>query len=112
MRWALVRACRFQVAIRVHTKGMSIDQATDLFVKKAHMERANAQREAYRAAFDPTYLVYTLGALQIRKLRDDVRAKEGAAFDLAGFHARILSQGALPVALLRHAMLHDSGPTL
>jgi len=112
MRWALVRACRFQVAIRVHTKGMTLDQATDFFVDNAHMERANAQREAYRAAFDPTYLVYTVGAMQIRKLRDDVRAKEGPAFDLARFHARILSQGALPVALLRRIMLRDSGPTL
>jgi uncharacterized protein (DUF885 family) len=76
------------------------------------MERANAEREAYRAAFDPTYIVYTLGALQVRKLRDDVARAQGDAFDLARFHERILSQGALPVALLRRMMLHDAGPTL
>ncbi len=112
LRWALVRACRFQVGLRVHTKGMSMDDAIALFMRHAHMERANAEREAYRAAFDPTYLVYTLGALQIRKLRDDVARAEGASFDLEKFHARILSQGALPVALLRRMLLHDSGPTL
>jgi uncharacterized protein (DUF885 family) len=112
LRWALVRACRFQVGLRVHTQGMSMDDAVALFVNRAHMEKANAEREAYRAAFDPTYIVYTLGALQIRKLRDDVMRAEGTSFELARFHERILSQGALPVALLRRMLLHDSGATL
>jgi uncharacterized protein (DUF885 family) len=112
LRWALVRACRFQVGLRVHTKGMTMDEAIAFFMKHAHMEKANAERESYRAAFDPTYIVYTLGALQIRKLRDDVMRAEGTSFDLARFHARILSQGALPVTLLRRILLHDSGPTL
>ena len=112
LRWALVRACRFQVGLKVHTKGMSMDDAIALFMQHAHMEKANAEREAYRAAFDPTYIVYTLGALQIRKLREDVERAEGASFDLAGFHARILSQGGLPVTLLRRMLLHDSGPSL
>jgi uncharacterized protein (DUF885 family) len=112
LRWALVRSCRLQAGIRVHTRGMTIDEATQLFMDHAGMEKANAQREAYRAAFDPLYVVYTIGAMQIRKLRDDVRAKEGASFDLAKFHERILSQGSLPVALLRRIMLEDNGPTL
>jgi uncharacterized protein (DUF885 family) len=112
LRWALVRACRFQVGLRLHTRGMSMDDAIALFVQHAHMERANAEREAYRAAFDPTYIVYTLGALQIRKLRDDVMRAEGTSFNLAKFHERILTQGGLPVALLRRMLLHDSGPTL
>ena len=112
MRWALVRASRFQVGIRVHTQGMSMDDAIAYFMQHAHMERGNAEREAYRAAFDPTYIVYTLGALQIRKLRDDVARAEGPSFDLARFHARILSQGALPVVLLRRMLLHDTGPSL
>lgn len=112
LRWALVRSCRLQVGIRVHTRGMTMDQAAQFFVDHAHMERANAEREANRAAFDPLYVVYTIGAMQIRKLRDDVRAKEGAKFDLAHFHERILSQGSLPVALLRRILLNDEGPTL
>jgi uncharacterized protein (DUF885 family) len=112
MRWALVRACRFQVGLRVHTRGMAMDDAIRYFVDHAGMERANAEREAYRAAFDPTYIIYTLGALQIRKLRDDVAKSEGASFDLAKFHATILSQGSLPVPLLRRLLLGDDGPSL
>lgn len=89
-----------------------MEQATKFFMENAGMEKANAEREAFRAAFDPLYIVYTVGALQIRKLRDDVRAKEGTSFDLASFHARILSQGSLPVKLLRRLLLNDDGPTL
>ena len=112
MRWALVRACRFQVGLRVHTRGMSMEQAIQFFVDHAGIERANAEREAYRAAFDPTYIIYTLGALQIRRLRDDVARTEGASFDLARFHAAILSQGSLPVPLLRRVLHRDDGPSL
>ncbi|HET9952005.1 MAG TPA: DUF885 domain-containing protein [Candidatus Eisenbacteria bacterium] len=112
LKWALVRACRYQVGLRVHTKGMSLEEATKFFQDHAGMEPVNAEREAYRAAFDPTYLVYTLGALQIRKLRDDLKAEQGAAFDLGKFHATILSQGSLPVALLRRMLLKNEGTSL
>jgi len=112
LKWALVRACRFQVGIRVHTKGMTLEEATKYFQDHAGMEPVNAQREAFRAAFDPTYLVYTLGALQIRKLRDDLKRAQGASFDLGAFHATILSQGALPVVLLRRMLLPEEGSSL
>ena len=112
LKWALIRACRFQVALRVHTKGMLLDEATQFFVDHAGMEKVNAEREAYRAAFDPTYLIYTLGALQIRKLRDDLHAEQGAAFNLGKFHATILSQGSIPVVLLRRLLLKHEGASL
>ena len=112
LKWALVRACRFQVGIRVHTKGMSLEEATKYFQDHAGMEPANAQREAFRAAFDPTYLIYTLGALQIRKLRDDLRQEQGTSFNLGKFHATILSQGSIPVVLLRRMMLKEEGSSL
>jgi uncharacterized protein (DUF885 family) len=112
LRWALVRACRFQVGLRVHTKGMTMEEATKLFVDRAGMESVNAQREAYRAAFDPTYIMYTLGALQIRKLREDCRREQGDRFDLGTFHATLLSQGSLPVVLLRRMLLREEGRSL
>lgn len=112
MRWALVRACRLQVGIRVHTRGMSIEDGTRFFMEHAGMERANAEREAGRAAFDPTYSVYTLGALEIRKLRDDYKREQGSQFNLGKFHETILSQGALPVALLRKMLLKHEGTIL
>jgi len=112
LRWALTRACRFQVGIRVHTAGMSLEDATAYFVEHAGMEPVNAEREAYRAAFDPLYIRYTLGALQIRKLRDDFKREQGDRFDLGTFHATILSQGSLPVVLLRRMLLREEGMSL
>ena len=35
--------------------------------------------EAKRGAGDPTYLYYTLGKLEIMKLRSDLMKKQGAA---------------------------------
>jgi len=112
MRWALTRSCRLQVGIRVHTRGMTMEEGIQYFMDHAGLERVNAEREAGRAAFDPTYSIYTLGALQIRKLRDDMAREQGKAFDLARFHATILSQGALPVALLRRMLLRSEGSIL
>ena len=112
LRWAMTRACRFQVGLRVHTAGMSLEEATTFFVEHAGMEPVNAEREAYRAAFDPLYIRYTLGALQIRTLRDDFKREKGDRFDLGTFHATILSQGSLPVVLLRRMLLQDEGESL
>lgn len=91
---------------------MTMEEGVRYFMEHAGLEQANAEREAGRAAFDPTYSVYTLGALQIRKLRDDVARHEGDSFDLAAFHAKILSQGSLPVALLRRMLLPKEGSIL
>ena len=43
-----------------------------------------------RGTFDPGYLNYTLGKLQILKLRDDYHAQEGDGFSLHKFHNEIL----------------------
>jgi len=43
------------------------------------------------------YLAYTLGKLQIQKLRDDYRARTGR--DLRAFHDAFVAQGGLPVAV-------------
>jgi len=91
---------------------MTMEEGVQYFMDHAGLERVNAEREAGRAAFDPTYSIYTLGALQIRKLRDDTAREQGKAFDLARFHATILSQGALPVALLRRMLLRSEGSIL
>ena len=46
-----------------------------------------------RGTFDPGYLNYTLGKLQILKLRKDYEAQEGSNFSLKKFHDEILKHG-------------------
>jgi uncharacterized protein (DUF885 family) len=68
--------------------------------------------ETKRGTSDPTYLYYTLGKLEIMKLREDMKKKQGAAFSLQEFHDNFLRQGFPPVKIVRAAMLEDDSPTL
>ena len=109
---ALLRDARFIVGIRMHTQAMTIDQAIDFFVKEGYQSREVGEMETKRGTADPTYLYYTLGKLQILKLRADVKAKEGASFTLKSFHDRFMQQGFPPIRIVRRAMLGDDSPTL
>jgi uncharacterized protein (DUF885 family) len=109
---ALVRLVRFVVSIRLHAEDLSVEQGVRMFREMAFLEEASARREAERGAFDPTYLVYSVGKLMLQKLRHDVEAKEGDAFSLRNFHDSLLKQGAAPFALHRRLMLGDTGSVL
>ena len=102
---ALLRLCRYVVGIRLHTAGMSYDEAVGFFMREGYQARTNAEREARRGTLDPTYLVYTLGKNEILKLRDEWRRQLGDSFRLGDFHDRLLSYGMPPVKILRMAML-------
>jgi len=104
---ALLRLCRLCVSIKVHTQKMSIDEATKFFQDNCYYEPKPARQEAIRATFDPGYLNYTLGKLQILKLRDDYKAQQGDEFSLQKFHNELLSHGMPPIRLLREIMLKD-----
>jgi uncharacterized protein (DUF885 family) len=105
---ALLRICRLCVSIKMHCQGMTIDQATKFFEDNCYYETKTARQEALRGAYDPEYLYYTLGKLEILKLREDYRKQEGSRFSLQKFHDEMLRHGAPPIRLLREVMLKDS----
>ncbi len=109
---ALLRNARFIVGIQMHTGNMSYEQAVDFFQKEGYQPRETAEVEAKRGAGDPTYLYYTLGKLEIMKLRTDLMKKQGAAFSLQEFHDEFLSQGFPPIKIVREALLGDDSPAL
>ncbi len=110
---ALLRNCRYIVGIQMHTGKMSYEQGIDFFIKEGHMSRDYAERETKRGTADPTYLYYTLGKLEILKLRKDYQQKMGASYSLETFHTEFVKQGGVPVKLIRHAMLgENSSPVL
>ena len=84
-----------------------MEQATKFFEDNCYYEHKPARAEAMRGTFDPGYLYYTLGKLQILKLRRDWQVQEGAAYSLQRFHDEMLRHGAPPVRLLREIMLKD-----
>jgi len=104
---AMLRLCRLCVSIRMHTQKMSVEEATRFFRENCYYEEKPARAEAMRGTFDPGYLNYTLGKLQILKLRDDYKAQEGANFSAQKFHNELLNHGMPPIRLLRELMLKD-----
>jgi uncharacterized protein (DUF885 family) len=102
---ALLRLCRFEVGIREHTRGMTVDQGTRFFMDNGYMGETPSRIEAERGTFDPTYLVYTVGKLAILKLRDDYKRDRKEQFSLQEFHDRLLSNGNAPLWVHRQMLL-------
>jgi uncharacterized protein (DUF885 family) len=109
---ALLRNARYIVGLQMHTGKMSFAEGVAFFEKEGYQSHANALRETRRGTSDPTYLYYTLGKLQILKLREDLKQRLGDKFSLQKFHDDFLRQGFPPVKLVRVEMLHDASPTL
>ena len=104
---ALLRLCRLCVSIKTHCEGMSLDDATKFFEDNCYYEHKPAYQEALRGTFDPQYLYYTVGKLEILELRRDYQQQEGASFSLKKFHDEMLRHGAPPIRLLREVMLKN-----
>jgi uncharacterized protein (DUF885 family) len=109
---ALLRNARFIVGIQMHTGKMTFDQAVDFFIKEGYQTKVNGTRETKRGTSDPTYLYYTLGKLEILKLREDYKKKMGDKFSLENFHNEFLKQGFPPIKLIRQLMIGDNSPVL
>ena len=111
---ALQREARYLVGLREHTQGMTVDEGTQFFVDNAFLPEVVARREALRGTGDPLYGYYTLGKLEVLKLRDDYRKKLGSAYSLRGFHDAFLAHGNPPIAIVRQFLLgaDDDGKVL
>jgi uncharacterized protein (DUF885 family) len=96
---ALLRDSRLLVSIGLHTAGMTLEAATQLLQREAHLERLPAEREAIRGTFNPEYFCYTLGKLAILNARSRLLASHFQG-DLRAFHDALLGFGCPPVGLL------------
>ncbi|HEV7178484.1 MAG TPA: DUF885 domain-containing protein [Candidatus Baltobacteraceae bacterium] len=111
---ALLRECRYIVGVKMHTQGMTIPQAVDFFVNQGFQGRQVGVEESLRGSQDPMYGYYTLGKLEILKLRADYKKKLGSAYTLQKFHDALLAHGDPPIPLLRPLILgsDDDGKVL
>jgi uncharacterized protein (DUF885 family) len=109
---ALLRNARFIVGIKMHTGKMTMEQAQQFFVNEGYQSPSMGLVETKRGTSDPTYLYYTLGKLEILKLRADLQKKQGAGFSLQKFHDDFMRQGFPPIKVVRKAMLGDDSPAL
>ena len=100
---ALLRDCRYVAGIKLHTAGWTVEQAARLFHEKCFQQPANAYEEARRGAYNPTYLYYTFGKLEVQRLAQDYMTAKGAS--LKQFHDAFVAQGSLPLPLVRKLLL-------
>lgn len=98
----LWRACRVIIDVGLHTGKLSFDQAVDMLVNEAAVEKVNAISEVKRYTTSPTQpMSYLIGKLEILKIRDEYKKKRGNAFNLTEFHDKLLSGGSLSIKLLK-----------
>ncbi len=102
----LWRGCRVVIDVGIHTRKMSFDEAVEMLVKVAKLEPVNAKAEVKRYTTDPAQpLSYSLGKMEILKLKDDYKNLKGKDFNLKSFHNKLVSYGSIPIKMVREKML-------
>jgi uncharacterized protein (DUF885 family) len=101
---ALLRDCRYIVSFKMHTQGMSLEDAKKFIMENAKLEEHPAEREAIRGTFDHGYYSYTLGKLFMKKARQRYFGAYPNA-TLRTFHDKVLSLGSAPAGMLENLVL-------
>ena len=87
--------------IRLHTMGMTDQQALDLMINDTYQEKEEATAKLQRAQLSscqlPTYFAGWKGWLTIKDHQQKLR---GASFSLRDFHERALKESAVPLPVL------------
>lgn len=92
--------------IRMHTMGMTDQQAMDLMVDQTFQEKEEAQEKLQRAKLSTCQLPsYFIGWRGWDRLRDAYRQKKGSSFRLPEFHERALREGSVPLPALSKILL-------
>lgn len=98
----LWRACRIVIDVGLHCRGMKFEDAVEMLVAVAGMERPDAVAEVQRYTSNPTQpMSYLIGKREILTLAEEYRRRQGAAYRLKQFHDDLLACGTLPPRLLR-----------
>jgi uncharacterized protein (DUF885 family) len=99
---AIWRAMRIILDVQLHRGLIGVEEAVERLVAATGFERPAALAEVRRYTSTPTYqLSYLFGRHMIERLRDDIRSRQGADFDLNRFHDTLLYGGTMPVSYAR-----------
>ena len=94
------RAARLVVDTGLHALRWTRQQSID-FLLEAGLSETDAVIETDRyIAWPGQALTYMIGCREIVRLRAEIAARDGSAFDLKAFHDAILGHGSLPLATL------------
>jgi len=97
------RAARLVIDTGIHALGWSREQAVkEMLHCTAHTEPEAVVEVDRYISMPGQALAYMLGRISIDELRATARERLGNRFDLKEFHSRVLENGAVPLASLRH----------
>jgi uncharacterized protein (DUF885 family) len=101
LQYEALRAARLVMDTGMHDLGWSFDQAVQFSVDNVGLPLGASQGAAARYSVWPGQATaYMIGMLQILDERQRAMNALGDQFDLKGFHRAVLSNGAVPLALL------------
>jgi len=108
----LMRAARAYLDPGLQLGEISRDEAFRVLEHEVVLSHAMAQQEVERYTFlaPAQATAYFCGYQRLMELRTDVERALGDGFDRRAFHDFVLSQGLLPPALLRKAVMEDFVP--
>jgi uncharacterized protein (DUF885 family) len=98
----MFRAVRLVVDTGMHAKQWSREQAISYMVEQTAMDEGEVTAEIERYVVWPGQAcAYKIGMKTILEAREKAKAELGPRFDLKGFHAVVLDNGAMPLLLLQ-----------
>jgi uncharacterized protein (DUF885 family) len=101
LNYEMWRAARLVVDTGIHHFGWSRQRAIDFFKENMGKTEHDITVEIDRYIVWPSQaLAYKVGQLKIKELREYSKSQLGEYFDIRAFHDQLLSQGALPLAIL------------
>lgn len=101
LTYEMWRAARLVVDTGMHTKGWTRQQAMDFLAENTALSMHNVQTEIDRYISWPAQaLSYKLGELTIKRLRRQAEQQLADRFDIREFHAVVLGNGSVPLAVL------------
>jgi uncharacterized protein (DUF885 family) len=92
--------------IKMHTMGMTDQEAMDLMTKESFQTQAEADGKLQRAKLSSTQLpTYYVGIREWFALRQKYQAAAGKNFNLLKFHDLVLDEGPLPVPVIEKLVM-------
>ncbi|MGB4858148.1 MAG: DUF885 domain-containing protein [Dokdonella sp.] len=105
LRDEMMRGVRLVVDSGIHYKHWTREQAIAYMMENTGMSETDVTAEIERYFVNPGQaLAYKAGMLKILELRERAKLKLGDKFDIKQFHDVVLSNGALPMALLERVV--------
>ncbi|QOR35971.1 DUF885 domain-containing protein [Clostridium sp. 'deep sea'] len=102
----LWRASRIIIDASLHSERMSFNEAVDLLINEAHLEKMNAVAEVSRYIKNPLRpMSYLMGKLELLEIAKDYKELKGESYCLKEFHNELLQLGAIPPKLVRLELL-------